>query len=83
MNIELKVGVKILLKNKWGKFLLIRRNLEKYLEIKGEWDIVGGRIKEGTSLFENLKKRSKGGNKFKFNRMAEINCCSRYFKNSG
>ncbi|NQU99294.1 MAG: NUDIX hydrolase [Parcubacteria group bacterium] len=59
MNIELKVGVKILLKNKEGKYLLIRRNLEKYPEIKGEWDIVGGRIEEGTSLFENLKREVK------------------------
>jgi ADP-ribose pyrophosphatase YjhB (NUDIX family) len=59
MSIELKVGVKILLKNKEGKYLLIRRNLKKYPEIKGEWDIVGGRIEEGKSLFENLKREVK------------------------
>lgn len=56
---ELKVGVKILLKNKEGKYLLIRRNLEKYPEIKGEWDIVGGRIEEGKSLLDNLKREIK------------------------
>ena len=59
MSIELKVGVKILLKNKEGKYLLIRRNLKKYPEIKGEWDIVGGRIKKGKSLVENLKREVK------------------------
>jgi ADP-ribose pyrophosphatase YjhB (NUDIX family) len=53
---ELKVGVKILLKNKEGKYLLVRRNLEKYPDIKGEWDIVGGRIEEGKTLFDNLKR---------------------------
>lgn len=55
---ELQVGVKILLKNKEGKFLLLQRNLEKYPEIKknDSLDIVGGRIQIGTPLLENLKR---------------------------
>jgi ADP-ribose pyrophosphatase YjhB (NUDIX family) len=56
-NINLQVGVKVLLKNKEGKFLLVRRSLEKYPEVKtGRWDIVGGRINPGTPLIENLKR---------------------------
>lgn len=55
---ELQVGVKILLQNKEGKFLLLQRNLEKYPEIKknDSLDIVGGRIKIGTPLIDNLKR---------------------------
>ena len=49
---ELQVGVKILLRNPDGKFLLIRRSAEKYGSSK--WDIPGGRIDPGTSLSENL-----------------------------
>lgn len=51
---ELQVGVKILLKNEEGKYLLVKRNLKKYKDIHGVWDIVGGRIDPGTSLMENL-----------------------------
>jgi len=52
--IILQVGTKILLKNKEGKFLLLRRNPKKYPEVGPKWDIVGGRINPGTSLLENL-----------------------------
>jgi ADP-ribose pyrophosphatase YjhB (NUDIX family) len=52
----LQVGVKILLKNEDGKYLLLRRSLEKYPDIKGRWDIVGGRINPGTTLLENLQR---------------------------
>lgn len=55
-NIVLQVGVKILLRNKKGRYLLLRRSLEKYPEVKGRWDIVGGRIDPGKTLFENLKR---------------------------
>ena len=56
----LQVGVKVLLKNKQGKYLLARRNPEKYPEAGGaRWDIVGGRIEPGTSLLENLKREVK------------------------
>ena len=55
---ELQVGVKIILQNKEGKFLLLERNFKKYPEIKknDSWDIVGGRINIGTPLLENLKR---------------------------
>jgi 8-oxo-dGTP diphosphatase len=49
---ELQVGVKVLLKNPEGKYLLIRRSEEKYASTK--WDIPGGRIDAGSSLGENL-----------------------------
>ncbi len=50
----LQVGVKILLKNQDGKYLLIKRSGDKYKNVKGNWDIVGGRINPGTKLLENL-----------------------------
>ena len=53
---ELQVGVKVLLKNSEGKYLLLRRNPKKYPEIGPKWDLVGGRINPGTSLLENLKR---------------------------
>jgi 8-oxo-dGTP diphosphatase len=51
---ELQVGVKILLKNKEGKYLLLRRSSEKYPETGEQWDMVGGRINPGVVLMENL-----------------------------
>ncbi len=51
---ELQVGVKVLLKNDEGKYLLIRRNPKKYPEVGPKWDIVGGRINPGSPLLENL-----------------------------
>jgi ADP-ribose pyrophosphatase YjhB (NUDIX family) len=55
---DLQVGVKIILQNKEGKFLLLQRNPEKYPEVKknDSLDIVGGRINIGTPLIENLKR---------------------------
>jgi ADP-ribose pyrophosphatase YjhB (NUDIX family) len=55
-KIILQVGVKILLKNKEGKYLLLRRSILKYPEVKSRWDIVGGRINAGVTLMENLKR---------------------------
>ena len=55
-NVVLQVGVKALLKNKEGKYLLVRRNPDKYPEVGAKWDIVGGRIHPGTALLENLKR---------------------------
>jgi len=56
-NIILQVGVKALLKNKEGKYLLLHRSLEKYPEItQNRWDIVGGRIDPGTDLLANLER---------------------------
>lgn len=53
---DLQVGVKILLKNKEGKYLLVRRSAEKYPEVGAKWDIVGGRIDPGSTLVDNLKR---------------------------
>ena len=58
-EIKLQVGVKILLKNKEGKYLLVKRSNKKYPEVKESWDIVGGRINPGSSLTENLKREVK------------------------
>ena len=55
-EIKLQVGVKIFLKNEQGKFLIVKRNPEKYQKVKGEWDIVGGRIDPGSKLLDNLKR---------------------------
>ncbi len=55
-DIKLQVGVKIFLKNKEGKYLLLKRNSVKYSNIRGEWDIVGGRIDPGTKLMDNLRR---------------------------
>ena len=55
----LQVGVKILLQNNEGKYLLVCRSAEKYPEVGAEWDIVGGRIDPGTTLFDNLKREVK------------------------
>ncbi len=56
---ELQVGVKVLLKNKEGKYLLMRRSTEKYPEMGIRWDIPGGRIDAGTTLMENLAREVK------------------------
>ncbi len=56
---ELQVGVKVLLKNKEGKYLLVRRSPIKYPEVGPKWDIVGGRIVPGTPLLDNLKREVK------------------------
>ena len=55
-DIVLQVGVKAFLRNNEGKFLLLKRNPEVYKNTKGGWDIVGGRIEAGSSLFDNLKR---------------------------
>lgn len=55
----LQVGVKLLIKNKDNQYLLVRRSREKYPEVEGRWDIVGGRINPGTTLLENLRREIK------------------------
>jgi ADP-ribose pyrophosphatase YjhB (NUDIX family) len=56
---ELQVGVKVLLRNTSGKYLLQRRSPIKYPEAQIGWDVVGGRITPGTPLLENLKREVK------------------------
>ena len=53
-NLILQVGVKALLKNYDGKYLLLHRNPEMYPGVSQLWDLVGGRINPGKSLLENL-----------------------------
>lgn len=53
---ELQVGVKVLLENLKGKYLLQRRNPIKYPNAQIGWDVVGGRIQPGISIIENLKR---------------------------
>ena len=57
---ELKVGVKIILKNKEGKFLLLQRSKIHYPEVGGEWDIAGGRGESEATPMEKLKKEDMG-----------------------
>lgn len=59
-KIELQVGVKIAIKNEQGQYLLLHRAPGKYADVKVDrWDIVGGRIKPGQTLLENLKREVK------------------------
>lgn len=53
---ELQVGVKILLQNKKGEYLILERSKEKYTDVVNRWDIPGGRINPGSSLLENLRR---------------------------
>ena len=55
----LQVGVKVLLKNKEGNILILKRSVEKYGTVNGSWDIPGGRIDPGSELIENLKRELK------------------------
>ena len=55
-SIVLQVGVKIFLKNEFGKYLLLKRSPVRYPNIKNFWDIPGGRIFPGTPLLENIKR---------------------------
>ena len=49
-----------MLKNGEGKYLLVRRSLTKYPEVRDhQWDIVGGRIDPGFPLLDNLKREIK------------------------
>ena len=48
--------MKIFLKNKDGKYLLLRRSPVRYPNIANFWDIPGGRIIPGTTLIENIKR---------------------------
>ncbi len=53
-----QVGVKIFLQDEeTGKYLVIRRAVEKYPDMAGKlWDIPGGRMEAGKPLLENLRR---------------------------
>lgn len=55
-DIELQVGVKVLLRNPKGQFLLIHRSAGMYPEVPNPWEIPGGRIDPGSPLLDNLKR---------------------------
>lgn len=55
-GILLQVGVKIFLRNKEGKYLILKRSPVQYPQIANFWDIPGGRIVPGTGLLDNLKR---------------------------
>lgn len=50
---ELQVGVKVLITNEKGEYLLMRRSSYESGGA-GKWDMPGGRIDPGSSLRENL-----------------------------
>ncbi len=52
----LQVGVKVLLQNESGHYLLLKRSLIKYPDTNNPWDIPGGRINPGSPLLENLNR---------------------------
>lgn len=53
----IEVGVKVLLQNPEGKYLFLKRSMEKYDEArKDPWDIVGGRIDPALTLVDALQK---------------------------
>lgn len=56
MEQDLMVGVKVALKNKDGNILLLRRSERGYAPLAGQWDLPGGRIDRGKTLFENLQR---------------------------
>lgn len=58
-KVTLQVGVKILIRNRQGKYLLLHRSIKKYPDIDGRWDIPGGRIEAGTPLLANLAREVK------------------------
>lgn len=53
---QLQVGVKILLKNEKGRYLLLHRSSKKYSGNSSMWDIPGGRIILGSGLVDNLRR---------------------------
>ncbi len=58
-EIKLEVGVKAFIKNPQGKYLLLKRAKPYPGGIKLKWDIPGGRIIPGETLFEALAREIK------------------------
>ncbi len=61
ITMELQVGVKALIQNSEGRYLVLSRNFNTYPEIdrSHRWDIPGGRIEIGTPLTDNLRREIK------------------------
>lgn len=55
------VGVKLLAVNDQGKYLLIRKNPEKYPEMANKWDIPGGRWIPGKEVIPKTMERELKG----------------------
>lgn len=54
------VGVKGLIQNKQGKILLLKADVSKHRRnVEAYWDIPGGRIDEGESILDTLKREIK------------------------
>jgi 8-oxo-dGTP diphosphatase len=56
MAMKLQVGVKALIKNDQGKYLLLKRAQAMTNEIEPHWDIPGGRIEPEESLHDALQR---------------------------
>jgi 8-oxo-dGTP diphosphatase len=56
---KLQVGVKVLLKNNEGAFLLLRRAEAFHNEVEPHWDIPGGRIDPNETLDVALRREIK------------------------
>jgi len=69
---KLQVGVKLCIRDKQGKILLLRRSPEKYPETGAQWDIIGGRIDPGITLYENLKREVKEEAGFTFEKEVRL-----------
>lgn len=80
---ELQVGVKILLRNKEGKFLMARRSLKAYPDMRQSWDIIGGRIEAGTSLLDNLKREIKEETGLVYHGIPKLVAAQDILKNNG
>lgn len=53
---KLQVGVKALVQNNRGEYLLLRRDKVMHGETEAHWDIPGGRIEPEEALFDALKR---------------------------
>jgi ADP-ribose pyrophosphatase YjhB (NUDIX family) len=81
--VVLQVGVKALLKNSKGLYLLIRKNPKKYPEMGAKWEIVGGRIDPGSPLIENLKREIKEEVNLEFSGEATLVAAQDILRNPG
>ncbi len=55
-DMKLQVGVKVILQNDNGQYLLLRRSQAFHNETEPHWDIPGGRIEPEETLHEALRR---------------------------